>query len=161
MDNKNVITWPGWETVRVIGRGSFGTVYEIQRDVAGYIERAALKHLSIPASDEELANLQSEGLDDESITKTFRDQLNDILNEYKLMRELNDCPYVVNCEDVMYVQKDDGFGWDIFIKMELLRPFSEMLRSQAVVSEPHVIALAEDMSLRDIRERDREEAGHA
>ena len=25
--------WPGWETVRLIGRGSFGAVYEIKRDV--------------------------------------------------------------------------------------------------------------------------------
>ena len=29
--NKNI--WPGWETVRLIGRGSFGAVYEIERDV--------------------------------------------------------------------------------------------------------------------------------
>ena len=25
--------WPGWETIRLIGRGSFGEVYEIERDV--------------------------------------------------------------------------------------------------------------------------------
>ena len=31
MENRNeLITWPGWETVRVIGRGSIGTVYEIR-----------------------------------------------------------------------------------------------------------------------------------
>ena len=23
--------WPGWETVKLIGRGSFGAVYEIKR----------------------------------------------------------------------------------------------------------------------------------
>ena len=28
--------WPGWETVRLIGRGSFGAVYEIERDVFGH-----------------------------------------------------------------------------------------------------------------------------
>ena len=32
--------WPGWETVRLIGRGSFGEVYEIQRDVFGDVEKA-------------------------------------------------------------------------------------------------------------------------
>lgn len=35
MDSKENIQWPGWETVRLIGRGSFGAVYEIQRDVFG------------------------------------------------------------------------------------------------------------------------------
>ena len=25
--------WPGWETVQMIGRGSFGTVYEIRREL--------------------------------------------------------------------------------------------------------------------------------
>ena len=34
--------WPGWETVRLIGRGSFGAVYEIEREVFGHRERAAM-----------------------------------------------------------------------------------------------------------------------
>ena len=40
--------WPGWETVRLIGRGSFGAVYEIERDVFGHKEKAAMKLISIP-----------------------------------------------------------------------------------------------------------------
>ena len=32
MDKKTVV-WPAWETVRLIGRGSYGAVYEIERDV--------------------------------------------------------------------------------------------------------------------------------
>ena len=41
--------WPGWETVRVIGRGGYGAVYEIARcDCNGEIERAAMKVISIP-----------------------------------------------------------------------------------------------------------------
>ena len=49
-NNANYPTWPGWETVRLIGRGSFGAVYEIERDVVGDgdVEKAALKHISIP-----------------------------------------------------------------------------------------------------------------
>ena len=37
-NNKN-ISWPGWETIQLIGCGSFGAVYEIQREVFGNIER--------------------------------------------------------------------------------------------------------------------------
>lgn len=145
------VTWPGWETLRVIGRGSFGTVYAIRRSVAGDVEHAALKYLSIPASEDEIVNLQSEGMDSASITRTFREQLNDILNEYKLMRKLNECPNVVRCDDVQYVQKQDGFGWDILIRMELLTPITKQLAGQSEIPEEQVIALGKDLSRALIR----------
>jgi serine/threonine protein kinase len=44
------IVWPGWETVRLIGRGSFGAVYEIERSVLGEKEKAALKVISMATS---------------------------------------------------------------------------------------------------------------
>ena len=50
--NKNI--WPGWETVRLIGRGSFGAVYEIERDVLGEKEKAALKVITIPQSSSDI-----------------------------------------------------------------------------------------------------------
>lgn len=37
-----VPTLPGWNTERLIGRGGFGSVYEIQRNVFGDIEKCAL-----------------------------------------------------------------------------------------------------------------------
>lgn len=42
LDSNNL--WPRWETVRLIGRGSFGAVYEIQRDILGDTEKAAVKY---------------------------------------------------------------------------------------------------------------------
>ena len=55
MREKNL--WPGWETVRLIGRGSFGSVYEIERDIFGVKEKAALKIISIPQNDSEITEL--------------------------------------------------------------------------------------------------------
>ena len=37
------IQWPGWETVRKIGSGSFGSVYEIERKIFDLTEKAALQ----------------------------------------------------------------------------------------------------------------------
>ena len=85
-DTNNYPTWPGWETVRLIGRGSFGGVYEIRREMFGETEYAALKHLSIPQNDSEIDELRGEGLDDESITRTFRDHLREIMSEYSLSK---------------------------------------------------------------------------
>lgn len=144
MDN-NTITWPGWETVRVIGRGSFGTVYEIQRNIFGDVEKAALKHIPIPHTSDDIANLQNAGMDNERIVNTFRDQLDLIVREYKLMRRLNDCPYVVRCDDILYPQKADGLGWDILMKMELLTPLTKVLREQKEITEDMVIALGIDI----------------
>ena len=41
-------SWPGWETVKCIGKGIFDAVYEIQRDILVNVEKAALKAISGP-----------------------------------------------------------------------------------------------------------------
>ena len=53
MSNRNRISWPGWETTRLIGRGSFGAVYEIERRLFEdeEPEKAALKIITIPQND--------------------------------------------------------------------------------------------------------------
>lgn len=84
---KNVL-WPGWETVGVLGQGSFGAVYEIRRDVFGDVEKAALKVISIPQSKSELDEMYGEGYDEISIQKNLESQLKNIVSEYSLMRKL-------------------------------------------------------------------------
>ena len=66
LDKKAV--WPGWETVRLIGRGSFGAVYEIERDVFGHKEQAALKYITIPQNEEDIEELYDSGYDEASVT---------------------------------------------------------------------------------------------
>ncbi len=119
--------WPGWETVRKIGSGSFSTVYEIRRALPnGDIERAALKVITIPQNESDIDELYSSGYDDASITAHFRNYLADIVDEYALMSKIKGHTNVVYCDDVRYIQHIDGFGWDIFIKMELLTPLAKM-----------------------------------
>ena len=137
--------WPGWETVRQIGHGSFGTVYEIKKDIFGDAECAAMKHISIPQSDSDIELLYSEGHDDESITETFKEQVKEIVNEYKLMKKLTDCPNVVSCDDVLFIQHDDDLGWDIFIKMELLTPLLKRLKDQSDFPEEQITQMGIDL----------------
>lgn len=142
-DYNDRIIWPGWETVRLIGRGSFGAVYEIERDMLGEKEKAALKVITIPQSSNDIDELYGEGYDDESITSTFNAYLKSIVAEYSLMRKMNGSANVVNCDDVRYVQHDDGFGWDIFIKMELLTPLTKSLGK--TVSDEQVARIGSDI----------------
>ena len=47
MRNKGLVEYKGWKVVRKIGAGSFGTVYEIEKEDFGYSYKAALKVISI------------------------------------------------------------------------------------------------------------------
>lgn len=140
-DNK--IEWPGWATGERIGKGGFGSVYEIYRDEYGIQEKAALKVISIPQSGDEIDYLRSEGFDDESITTQFNGHVNDIIKEYKMMQGLKNCPNIVHCDDYMVVKYNDGLGWDIFLKMELLTPLMKALNQ--VSTERQIIKLGQDL----------------
>ena len=135
--------WPGWETVRLIGRGSFGAVYEIERDVFGHKEKAALKAITIPQSSSDIEELYDSGYDEASVTATFKSHLESIVNEYSLMREMNGAANVVNCDDFRIVPHDDNIGWDIYIKMELLTPLTKALDRQP--GEEQVVQIAKNM----------------
>ena len=142
-ENEAFPVYPGWETVRLIGRGSFGAVYEIEREMNGYVEKAALKYIRIPQNDSDLDELRNDGYDEKSITERFEGYLHDILREYSMMVSLKGCSNVVYCDDVRYVQHDNGIGWDILIKMELLSSLPRALGTD--VSDEQVLRIGTDM----------------
>ncbi len=83
-NTNNDISWPGWSTVRLIGRGSFGAVYEIERDVFDHKEKAAPKVITIPQSESDISEMVNDGYDEESIASTFQKHLKSIVAEYSL-----------------------------------------------------------------------------
>ena len=138
--------YPGWVVKKVIGHGSFGSVYEIERDVFGSIEKAALKLVSIPQGINDIEDLRNDGYDDETITTRFEGYLHDIVKEYSLMASMKGHPNAVYCDDVKYIQHDDGIGWDIYIKMELLTPLNKAISPKTlIIPEEQVIKIGEDM----------------
>ena len=143
MQSIDQIQWPGWNVVRLIGRGSFGAVYEIQRNLFGNVEKAALKVIHIPQSQSDIEELYNDGFDEESITARFNGYLEDIIREYSLMASLKGNKNVVYCDDVRQIQHEDGIGWDIYIKMELLTPLVKTLGK--TVTEDEVINIGIDM----------------
>ncbi len=120
-------TWKGWKVVRVIGRGSFGTVYEIERDVLGTVEKAALKHITIPRDENETEELLGDGYDMTSISRRYDKYLKDIVREYTIMASLRGNTNIVICDDVEYSPREGGVGWEIFIRMELLTPILRVM----------------------------------
>ena len=122
------VVWPGWEVVRKLGEGSFGGVYEIQRTLPdGQVEKGALKKLTLPRNADEIEELRSGQYDEASITAHFSNQLKNLVGEYGMMKKLSGCPNIVHSLDLSYIQHDDGIGWDLYIRMELLTPLKKVL----------------------------------
>lgn len=135
--------WPEWTIGECIGKGGFGAVFKMSRDVFGDSEEKALKVISIPFDESEIRYMKAEGMDDISIAQTLFEQVGEIVREYKLMQRLQSCPNIVHTDDFKYIQHSSDPGWDIFIRMELLTPIMDALHRLS--SERAVIELGISM----------------
>lgn len=70
MENLN-IPWSDRRVVRALERGGFGRVYEIERDIYGAKEKAAMKVISIPKAPGELEVDYSDGYGDASVRRKY------------------------------------------------------------------------------------------
>ena len=146
MDNSQLPeVWPGWKTVRVLGRGSFGAVYEIERQLFSSAEKAAVKHISLPKDDSLVESYRNDGYTNEDIINVLKEHKDSIGREYETMYGLRGNTNIVYCDDCRIVEKKDRIGWDIYIKMELLTPLMQILPKTGVIEEEKVIKLARDI----------------
>lgn len=154
MENKEGL-WSGWDTAKVLGRGSYGSVYQIERHIPGQTEKeqAALKVMSIPQSQEDIAELTSQGYDKASITQYYKNQLDELIREYAIMLELKGHTNIVYCDEVKWTPHDDGIGWNVYIKMELLKPLKSVLGN--TYDENAVIRLGRDIARALVRCREK------
>ncbi len=141
---------PGWKTIRIIGKGSSGCVYEIEKeDEFGGSIRSALKVISIPESSAEIEAYRDDGYDDASLTALYRSRVEDITSEFRLMNKLKGCSNIVSYEDHLIVRHDDDIGYDILIRMELLTPlpkYFDQHYSGTEADENVICKLGVDMS---------------
>ena len=129
MDEKK-ISIPGWKIVRTIGKGSFGTVYEVEKeDGYGGVAHSALKVISIPETEAEIKAYRDDGYDDLSITAMFRSRVEDITAEFELMSRLKGNSHIVSFEDHAIVQHDHDPGYDVLIRMELLTALPDYINN--------------------------------
>ena len=116
-----------WVLAELLGEGSYGRVYRAERDDFGVRYQAAIKIITIPRDESEIKNARAEGMDDESVTAYFRGFVEELVREFSLMSRLKGTANVVSYEDHAVVPHEDGFGWDILIRMELLTPLLDNL----------------------------------
>ena len=114
-----------WIIVREIGQGATGHVYEIKKNGCGEEIRSALKVIKIPKSLSDVKAVMSEGMTEADVTDYFKEFVDEILREIKIMVSLKEHPNIVTYEDHCVISHEDGIGWDILIKMELLTPLQD------------------------------------
>ena len=137
--------WPEWEIVRPLGEGAFGKVYEIRRDGDGFEERAALKVIRIPQSESEVMYLRSEGADDDSVSAHYKELAGQLSNEIATQAKLKGNSNIVSYEDRKIVPDEDGMGYTILIRMELLTSLLQHMAKKPL-GHDDVLQLGLDMT---------------
>ena len=139
------LPWRDWKIVKDLGGGAYGRVYEIERTISGIQEKAALKIVSRPKNKDEIESYYNEGYSKADLIASYESEIQNYVQEYKLMKELQGESNIVSCDDFTMVPHEDGIGGDIFIRMELLTSLQQILRERSL-SEQEIIKLGKDIS---------------
>ena len=137
--------WNDWKIVERIGTGSYGTVYHAQRKGDRSI-KSAIKIIRLPFDQTELDCISKEyNHDTESVKKYFTEMAHEYKRKIDMLNELQECPNIVPYQDFCMEPLGDGIpGWNVFIRMELLTPFSEYCIDNTI-TEKDVISLGIDI----------------
>lgn len=136
--------FPGWVITREIGQGAYGKVYRAEKTVDGKTEYSAVKHIAVPLNDSETHSLHAEGLDKDSIQSYYASLVDRFQREITAMETLSDVPNIVRIEEHRLVERENGVGFDVFIRMEYLIPLSATL-TKGALDEEHIVKLAKQM----------------
>ena len=126
-DKKWPEVWPGWETVKLIGKGGYGRVYMVRRADSSGEYFCAVKKISIPTGEEEYYALSESGYEDQEISDIFKSRQNKIEAEFQMMEKFKGASHIVSYLEHMIVEQphDNYNGIDILIRMELLQNLKE------------------------------------
>lgn len=135
--------WPEWRVEEKIGKGGFGTVFKVDK-VGGISMPSAIKVISVPGDESEIDSLEAEGYSEEQSNVYFREYLNGLEKEIEMMAKLKSSNNIVKIEDYKIVEKEEGFGWFVLVRMELLTPLTAIIK-QRTLQEEEIIKLGMDI----------------
>jgi len=121
------IDYKPWQVTKKIGQGSFGIVYEIEKEEYGVVSKSALKVISIPPSVDELDHYRASGMSEQNITTYYESVLGSLMKEFVQLAKLKGHTNIVSYEDHKVIPHEDGLGWEIYIRMELLTSLTKAM----------------------------------
>ena len=117
--------WDSWQVDSLIDEDSFGKMYEVSREEFGNKYKAAVKFISIPFNESEIEQLVAEGMNNTSIKNHYHGHVQDILKGINLMEQFKGTANIVSFEEFDLIEKKDGVGYDVLIRMEHLENLSK------------------------------------
>ena len=136
--------WGEWEIAEFLGEGSYGKVYKAVKKDYGAEMFSAIKIITIPKSQAEVKALRADGMSLEGARSYLEGVVNKFINEIKVMISLNSAPNIVTIFDYKVIKNPREIGWEIHIRMELLKSFDEYLTDKTL-SEKEIIKIGTDI----------------
>lgn len=127
--------WPQYYTEEIIGKGGFGTVYQVRRENLGLTTYAAVKVIEIPPDEYTTDELISEGLSKEMVREYYGNLVQKLLNENVMMESLKGASNIVRIEDCYVEEAQDFLGWRLYLRMELLQSVSKVAKNSVLRTE--------------------------
>ena len=137
--------WEEWKLKKLIGKGSFGTVYLAEKAINDTVIKSAIKIIHMPPEKEDIEELAYETGSLEAAESYIASAAEQCLSEIQAMYELRGTSsHIVSIEDSRMVKDENGPGCTIFLRMEYLQPLEDY---QAVhpMTEADVIQLGMDI----------------
>ena len=134
-----------WRITRLIGEGSFSKVFEMEREDFGQVYKAALKAITIPASQSEVRQMLEQGEDEAAVRSHFQDAVLKVKWELHLASEFSGYPNIVSYEKYQVLGHQVGMAWDILVQMELLTPLDDYIRQKKFLPRQEIIKLGIDL----------------
>ena len=107
-----------WYIKELLGEGSYGKVFRIEREDISGKYTSALKIISVPNSKTEVDSLKESLGDEQSVSDYYGEITKKLMQEFQLMSSLKGNSNIVSYEDHDIKQHEDGIGYDILIRME-------------------------------------------
>lgn len=118
-----------WVIDQKLGEGSYGAVYKIKcKDYNGKQYFSALKVISIPKDENELAEAEISCGTLENTKVFFEEQLQKFETEIDLMSQFKGKTNIVSYEDHEIMPREGEVGFDVFVRMELLEDLRNIQR---------------------------------
>ena len=132
-----------WVINGIIGKGSYGTVYEIEKNEYGLVSHAAVKVICVEKPDKDNSDFMMDGLDSDNITDYYQEIIDNMIDECALMEQMKGDSHIVSYEDHQ-IEQDENGNWIIYIRMELLTPLPIYLKNR-VLSQQDVVQMGIDL----------------
>lgn len=138
--------WNHWQISENgrLGEGSFGAVFRIQREEFGLVQYAALKAISIPTSLGEGKEFEDMGKTRKEIQQYYYEIVQEIYHEIEVMAMLKGKSNIVSYEDYEIRERQDGYGYYIFIRMELATALTTYLKDRTMQTE-EILHMGKDL----------------